>query len=546
MLTRNGTFFNLLKRARIWQESEEEMSETTFRKKILSNFKLQGLSLKSEATSLLLEVLGPYSLGDDIENILDQIIEAVQKQPLTSCLVGRDVVEIALEECNTASDRDADAAMVIVDAFQIPKFTYNMDRKKFLPVSDKDSRLHTKAGAKASLFCERYALLHQRISRHELFTRPALGQMVQTSAKFRLQNIEFLLSSSGLPDKIVVLGMLTQLKEGKYHLEDPTGVVELNVSACVFHTGLFVENSIVLAEGIYEDKIFHVDAIGFPPLESASDSRTYFGNVNFFGGPSPTNAKNSVKLQAMMAEHEDAAFVFLSDIHLDDAKVMEKLSTLFTGYADAPPTAFIFMGNFSSKPYGQNRNQKIKERFTALGDLILGFPVLVEKSQFLFVPGPQDPSQANILPRPPLPSTIVSGVSDRVPSARFCSNPTRIQFCTQEIVVFCDDVMNKLCRNCVKFPSESEDLSSHFVKTVLSQAHLCPLPLHVRPVYWRHDHALWLHPLPDLVVLGDKCDPFTETLSDCTVANIGSFVKSKFEFKVYIPSSNTIEDSRID
>lgn len=521
------------------------MSQATFRKKVVTNFKLHGLSLKSDATNLLVEALSPFSHEENINSIIDLIIEAVHKQPLTSTLVGRGLVELALEECNEASDGDTEAAMVVIDAFKIPKFSYNTDRKKFLPLPKKDVLLHAKANAKMNLFCERYMLVYQRTLRHEIFTPPALGQAVRSEAKFQLKNVEFLLSSSGFPDKIIVLGMLTQLKEGKYHLEDPTGCIELDISNCVFHMGLFVENCLVLAEGIYEDKVFHIEAIGFPPLELASESRSYFGNVNFFGGPSSTCAKSSIKLQAMMAEQEDAAFIFLSDVHLDDPKVMETLSTLFTGYADAPPTAFVLMGNFSSKPYGPNRNQKIKETFVALGDLILGFPDLAAKSQFLFVPGPQDPGQANILPRPALPVAIVAGVSERIPGAQFCSNPVRIQFCTREIVVFCDDIMSKLCRNCVKFPSESTNLSSHLVKTLLSQAHLCPLPLHVRPVYWRYDHALRLYPLPDLVVLGDKCDPFTDTQDDCTITNVGSFVKSKFEFKVYIPSSNTVEDSKI-
>lgn len=519
--------------------------QATFRKKILTDFRLHGLSLKSEATSLLVEVLGPFSRGEHIERILDQVIEAVQKQPLTSTLVGKDLVEVALEECNEASDGVAETAMVMIDAFEIPKFSYNTDRKRFLPVPSNEVTLHAKANAKTSLFCERYMLLYQRTLRHELFTPPALGQAAKSAAKFQLRNVEFLLSSSGLPDKVIVLGMLTQLKEGKYHLEDPTGCVEIDILSCVFHAGLFVENCLVLAEGMYEDKVFHIEAIGFPPLESASESRSYFGNVNFFGGPSSTCAKSSVKLQAMMGEQEEALFVFLADVHLDDPKVMEKLSTLFTGYADAPPTAFVLMGNFSSKPYGPDRNQKMKETFRALGDLILGFPDLATKSQFLFLPGPQDPGQANILPRPPLPVAIVSGVSKRITGVQFCSNPVRIQFCTQEIVVFCDDIMSKLCRNCVKFPTDATNLSTQFVQTLLSQAHLCPLPLHVRPVYWHYDHALRLYPLPDLVVLGDKCDPFTETQNGCTITNVGSFVKSKFEFKVYVPSSNTIEDSKI-
>lgn len=525
--------------------SQQSQPSAALRRKITTNFKLQGLTLKSEATTFLVEVLSPFADDTQINDIVDHIIEAVQKQPLKSSLVGRETVEIAVEECNKASDDDREKAMVVIDAFDTPKFKYSNDRKKFLPVPKESLKLHAGAQAKADVFKERYTLLHQRTMRHELFTPPALGQSVQSSSKFQLRTVDYLLSSSGLPDKVIVLGMLAQIKEGKFHLEDPTGCVELDLSKATFHMGLFVENSIVLAEGIYEDKIFHISAVGFPPPEAATDTQTYFGNMNFFGGSSSICAKASVKLQAMLAEHKDAMLVFVSDVHLDDPRVMDKLATLFAGYSEAPPTAFVFMGNFSCTPYGPQRSQRLKSSFKSLAQLILQYPSLVERSQFLFIPGPNDLGQANILPNPGIPSVLMSELTSRISSAQFCSNPTRIQFCTREIVVFREDIMNKLCRHCVKFPSEATDLPNHFTKTILSQAHLSPLPLHARPIYWSHDHALRLYPLPDLVVIGDKCDPFSVSSTDCTIANVGSFIQSEFEFKVYIPALNQVEDSKI-
>ena len=527
--------------------ASQSHSTTTqlLRREVISNFKLQGLTLKSEAANHLVEVLAPYANDTELTKIIDHIIDAVQKQPLKSSVVTRGIVEIAVEECNQASDVDSEKAMVVIGAFDIPKFTYNADRKKFLPIPKENLKLHAGAKETADVFRERYALLHQRTMRHELFTPPALGQSVQSTSKFQLRSVDYLLSSSGLPDKVIVLGMISQIKEGKYHLEDPTGCVELNLSNATFHMGLFVENSIVLAEGIYDDKIFHLSAVGFPPPESAADTQNYFGSTNFFGGPSAICPKASVKLQAMLRENDDAMLVFLSDVHLDDPRVMEKLSTLFAGYSDAPPTAFVFMGNFSATPYGPQRNQRLKASFKSLAELILQHRALAEGSQFFFVPGPNDLGHANILPNPGLPPVLVSDITSRIPTAQFCSNPTRIQFCTREIVVFREDVMNKLCRHCVKFPSESADLPNHFTKTILSQAHLCPLPLHARPIYWSHDHALRLYPLPDLVVIGDKCDPFTVSSTECTVTNIGSFTQTEFEFKVYVPALNQIEDSKI-
>ena len=533
-----------------------EMSSSTLvalRRRVVNNFKLQGLSLKSEATSFLVETLEPCARQPDINGIIDQIVEAVQKQPLRSSLVDRASVEAAVEECNSASDSDGEkAAMVVIDAFSVPRFSYNVDQKKFFPVPSGSLRLHEEAGAKATLFREHYALVHQWTLRHELFTPPSLGQPLK---KFQLRNVEYLLSSSGIPDEVIVLGMLAQVKEGKFHLEDPTGAVELDLSECTFHTGIFVENSLVLAEGFYDD-VFHVSGVGLPPLELASDTRKHFGNINFFGGPLSYCVKSSRKMEYLLEENSGTMFVLVSDVFLDRKEVVDKLATMFAGFSDDPPTAFFFLGNFSSAPYGPLKLKKLAESFRALGELIRDFPNLL-RSQFFFVPGPLDPGPGNIVPRPPIPSVLTSGLTERVPGAQFTSNPCRVQFCTREIVLFRDDIMNKMCRHCVHFPSTSrerggeggglaEDMPSHFVKTILSQAHLSPLPLHVRPRFWTHDHALYLYPLPDLVVMGDKCDPYTVRSSECTVTNPGSFMQSGFEFKVYMPGPDTLEESKID
>jgi DNA polymerase epsilon subunit 2 len=40
-----------------------------------------------------------------------------------------------------------------------------------------------------------------------------------------------------------------------------------------FHSGVFVENTFVLAEGWYEDGLFHVSFMGFPPLEDFESFR---------------------------------------------------------------------------------------------------------------------------------------------------------------------------------------------------------------------------------------------------------------------------------
>lgn len=49
--------------------------------------------------------------------------------------------------------------------------------------------------------------------------------------------------------------------------------------------------------------------------------RTYFGNVNFFGGPSTTSLKFSSAIKIQEDQNPDAMMVFLSDVWLDQITV---------------------------------------------------------------------------------------------------------------------------------------------------------------------------------------------------------------------------------
>ena len=518
---------------------------SSVRGKVVSVFKLSGLSLKSEATKFLTEVLSSVS-DVELEDWLDKIVGAVQKQPLKTSLVDRETAELAVEECSPDPDEDSDKAFYIINAFDVPSFTFNPERKRFIP-NTRSLPLHASGEVKAQLFRERLAILSQRTLRHALFSPVAEGaQHSQTSEKFNLKPVEYLLGSTASLGQIIVLGMLTQMKEGSYFLEDATGSVELDLKEAVFHTGLYTENCFVLAEGSYDDNVFHVTALGFPPAEPSKVTRSHFGNINFFGGPSQTCAKASSKLEAVEQEHRDSMFVILSDVWLDKPKVMAKLRAMFTGYSTMAPAMFVLCGNFTSEPYGPKHYNTLRESFQALASLIVEFPSLLEHSRFVFVPGPQDPGPGNIFPRPPIPSALTDRIKQKVPMSVFTTNPCRIQYCTQEIVVFREDLVNKMCRNSLHLPSDLKDIPSQLTKTILAQAHLCPLPLHVRPMYWSYDHAMRVYPVPDVIIMADKYDPYTSSSLDCNCINPGSFARSEFSFKVNWPATRDLDDCKIN
>lgn len=523
----------------------DKMDAKVVRSKILNAFKLHGLSIKSDASKYLTEVLS-HLKKSDLEVWLERIIESVQKQPLESTAIDRDIVHIAVQEINQDSEEDNDKVFNLIDAFSTPRYVYNVDRKKFLASKATKPSLHGSAKDKAQMFRERYDILKQRTMRHELFTPATIATAAQRASKFELNTVEFLLGSSAVVKNVIVLGMLIQMKEGLFWLEDPTGVVKLDLEKALFHTGLYTENCFVLAEGDYDDGILKITALGFPPAEPASITRAHFGNINFFGGPANSCVASSEKLKQIEQENQDTMFVFLSDVWLDQAKVMTKLRILFAGYAEMPPALFVLCGNFCSKPYGSNYLAKMKELFQDLANVISEFPPLLESSRFVFVPGPQDPGPGNILPRPPIPQSISEGLREKVPFAMFTTSPCRIQYCSQEIMIIREDIINKMSRNCIHLPSDSESVPMHYVKTLQSQAHFCPLPLHVRPVYWAYDNALRVYPLPDVIVCADKYDSYNIENNGCTVLNPGSFPRSEFSFKVYWPSSKEVEDCKIN
>ncbi|CAG9861657.1 unnamed protein product [Phyllotreta striolata] len=224
-----------------------------------------------------------------------------------------------------------------------------------------------------------------------------------------------------------------------------------------------------------------------------------------------------------------------------DYLVFDKLESLFSGFQDVDPVAFVFMGNFMSNSHGSEMMDVLKKHFKRLGELIVKFPSLAKNSQFIFVPGMTDPCMPHIVPRFGLPSYVTSDIKKLVPKATFATNPCRIQYCTREIVLFRADLMPKLLRGTLHKPSKDELLDS-VRRTIVSQGHLSPLSLNALTVQWDYDYCLRLYPLPDLVVIGDKCESYQGDYKECRIANPGSFCESGFQFLSYIPYSNTIDE----
>lgn len=192
---------------------------------------------------------------------------------------------------------------------------------------------------------------------------------------------------------------------------------------------------------------------------------------------------------------------------------------------------FILIGNFATKSINAVGGRDITvNAFKALSDTIASYPFLANNARFLVVPGSQDAGVCgHILPRRAIPEYFMEESRKKIKHLTFSSNPSRLRFYTQEVVIFREDLLKKFQRRSIFNLSTSTatddinspsgeglghsysqnsmegsrkkggELSALLANTIVNQGHLCPLPAAVKPIHWELDYTLRLSPLPHLV-----------------------------------------------
>ncbi|XP_017769233.1 PREDICTED: DNA polymerase epsilon subunit 2 [Nicrophorus vespilloides] len=515
------------------------MNLERIKKKLFNGFKLSGFNIRKEFCELIIEkcIEEHIDLTDTeiFDGCIKDICQSLERQNIHDRSIELEHIKQAIEVCLHSGHDKHETVFKVIGAFEFPRLRYDPERKRYM-VSSKKSTFLSDANSKAQLFLERYESILQR-------TRRNFKNKLTTEAnRIQLQTVDYLLTlSEHTLDKTVILGSLLQVSEGKYYLEDPTGIVHLDLTHAKFHGGLFVENCFVLVNGYYEDKKLMVSTIILPPGEEYNDSKLSFSNINYFGGDSSTPLRQSQALKDYLNRNPMNMLLLFSDVWLDHPNVFEKLEMLFNGMEANPPSAFIFMGNFMSESHGSEYIEVLSKLFKQFASLVNQFPNILNNSKFVFVPGMMDPCTPHIVPRISLPSIISSQFTKVVPNAIFTTNPCRIQYCTREIVLFRADVLAKLMQATIHKPQKDE-LSDCVTRTVISQGHLSPMSLNALTVHWDFDYTLNLYPLPNLIVIGDKSESYQGEYKGCKVVNPGSFCEGGFQFKCYTPYTEQLDD----
>ncbi|KAJ4306095.1 DNA-directed DNA polymerase epsilon, subunit B [Collariella sp. IMI 366227] len=467
------------------------------------------------------------------------------------------------EEPDDETLKDVRSWLKVINAFDQPRYTYNVAKKHFEKIASKPSLLPP-ASHKTEAFRNRYNVFHQRLLRNEAFqtsavtsARSSVRRGASALQSHKITPISNLLGRHGTNH--MLLGMLVILPTGKLAISDLTGTITLDLSHAVAipeDSAWFTPGMIVLIDGVYEEEEesigkglsgssgvggtiggrFQGFFIGQPPCEkrratlgvSGLDGGVDhtvgggFGWIDFLGvgseravGSRMRKLEQRLLRQPAMADPDSPGrgrVVIVGELNLDQPRSLQALRKILSLYATDPegstPMTFVLAGNFTTYAVmargGSGGSIEYKEFFDALASTLADFPMLLTTATFVFVPGDNDGRLSLFGPN-------------------------------HEIVLFRDDISARLRRSSVRLktkttsgPQSSEIphdtlTARKLVKTLLDQGYLCPFRQQVRPVHWDYAPAMYLYPLPTALVLIDTTAPaFCVTYEGCLVMNPGS------------------------
>ena len=450
----------------------------------------------------------------------------------------------------------------VIDAFTQPKYAYNSITKTFQPASKPS--IISAPKQKVSLFRERYEIILQRLLRNELFQSYPVHALPQHQTAGKISSINNLRGRRN--QQFLLFGLLTRSPSGVISLSDPDATIALDLSEAVCAAGIFAPGIFVLVDGKYTDKnVFRVHTMVLPPSERREASKKVFGHIDFLGGREAGVKGGLVPVEQeyekFLVKAERAAgslrMIFLGEVNLDQPRVislplyfpfsniqiLKALKSMFEYYSNEDdsqlPLSFVLMGSFISTPFPANGySTTYKAHWDSLAELLSQFPRLTSQCAFVIIPGPNDPwtTSPPCLPRKSIPEFFTTRLRRLCKDIRFVSNPCRLGYFSQELVIFRSDIADSLLRNRIVGSStqpkpdaidESTQAARELVKTILDQSHLTPFPLNVQPTYWAYDHVLRVYPLPTAVVMcdGSGWGEFKVTYEGCSVINTGRMLR---------------------
>lgn len=514
-----------------------------------------------------------------------------------------------------------------------PKFVFDRVRKQFSPQPVAKSKLSNTLRLATEYYNQRYYLRMDRLSRDENFKKTTFSSIAGVSTSLHsgtaseITLIKNVLGRDG--QKFTLFGLLSKNVNGNYILEDSSDYIELSIKQARKTPGSFYSTGMLLiAEGIYSASggsmsndanvisgCFHVSYLQHPQAERREASLDAYGHLDYLGVHSDpfTLARSSAmvkidrplrkrltSLERSLVNHK--LVILGCNIYFDDFKIMTGLKKFFAvmeemledqqDQGEEGCTTIIMTGSFVSTPLTLTNSslslilssENYKSYFDGFAEMLSAYPLVVNKCKFALIPGPNDPWQSTFslgrssldaLPQTSIPRVFTTRLERLLPRGNLIYgwNPMRINYISQELVLFRDDIMNKLKRNDIIFQSDLElekqavklensgkdteveniisdevhlptkiKMARQLVKTLLDQGDLQPFLKDLRVINTNYQHLIRIEPLPTTIMLFDSgFECFEVTYNGCKVANIGSLISNqnarKFNYAEYSPAS---------
>mmetsp|Transcript_3491 Transcript_3491/g.8370 ORF Transcript_3491/g.8370 Transcript_3491/m.8370 type:complete len:548 (+) Transcript_3491:37-1680(+) len=457
------------------------------------------------------------------------------------------------EEADEGLRLDEDMHVQVYNVLtQVTPYAFNAASKIWEAFSREPSLLPP-VDSKGRIYQERYEMLYHRLflNLNENLQPSLVPEAKAVQGIFPGQRVLTTVASLvGNPGRKLAFGLLRRLDDelqGRWVIEDLHKVMP--VELVVQSSGHFVTDaSFILAEGEVKNGIFRID--GLLQVEAIT-RKASLSEVprQIFGGNLTDDQLKKLEKHYEPA-YPDGMFVVLSEVHLDSAQVLDMLEVVFQGYEEAgPPSAYIFMGNFSSRAFVPTAEgvRSYREGFERLKFMMRRLEAHVTHgTSFVFIPGPKDPG-AQTLPRAPLPHYLMADLAKEIPGVVRGTNPCRVRHYSREMVFFRHDVLRLLRRHEAVPLHTSESQVQGFddlrytqaARFILDQAHLVPVPLEESNILWEYDHTLRLYPLPHAVFIGGSTPPFECSYKECKFTSVGLF--SAATFYAYHPVKDDLQ-----
>ncbi len=419
----------------------------------------------------------------------------------------------------------------VVSAFSLSNWEYDVHEKQFKLCKSSSNSILCPAEEKAKSFIQRYDTMLQRLLRRNDFSLNCGGKRQLSAIKS--------VKGQTLKDPKMLFGMLSQIIEGEWYLEDPEDSIKLDFCQSLPTNSIFAETCFALVEGTVEADRFVVQSIRIPPIESAQVTKRLQSYPNPLHG-AVKELESDQTLETMLRQHPEAYMVFLSDIWLDNNVVLTKLEELLEKMIQHPPASIVLLGRFLSSVSddGPNAFTNYCHAFDAFARIINSKPAIKANTRFIFVPSSQDSFYPNILPRPSLPCDLFESFQELGIDHVLATNPCRIRVFNKDIVVSRSDIHSIMERARIDaIPEANGDV----YKSLLDQSHLIPVASSHQLVQWNFDHALHLYPVPDVLCIGETLAPSSGSYAGCLTVNPGDFYRNALSYATYNMCRSSIE-----